>query len=55
MKNKEYKNLEIERDCLFDEIASITKVLPQKQKDELNCKILALIDTEISLEKYCNQ
>jgi len=55
MKNKEQKNLEIERDCLFDEIGQITKVLSQKQIDELNCKILALIDIEISLEKYCNQ
>lgn len=53
--NKEYKHLETERDCLFDEIAQITKVLPQKQIDELNCKILALIDTEIDLEKHCNQ
>ena len=26
-----------------------------EKKDALNCKILALIDTEIELEKYCNQ
>ena len=55
METKEYKNLEVERDCLFDEIASITKVLPQEQIDNLNCKILALIDIEIELEKHCNQ
>lgn len=51
----EYNNLEVERDNLFDEIGQIIKVLPQKEIDELNCKILALINTEIELEKYCNQ
>lgn len=53
--DREYKDLETERDCLFDEIDEIIKVLPEKQIDELNCKILALIDTEIGLEEYCNQ
>lgn len=52
---QDYKNLETERDCLFNEIGEIIKSLSQEQKDNLNCKILALIDTEISLEKYCNQ
>jgi len=55
MENKEYKNLEVERDCLFDEIGGIINNLPQEKKDALNCKILALIDTEIALEKHCNQ
>jgi len=48
------KNLETERDCLFDEIGETIKDLTQKTKDELNVKILALIDVEIELEKFCN-
>jgi len=50
-----YKHLEEERDCLFDGIRDIIKELSQEQIDDLNCKILALIDTEIELEKHCNQ
>jgi len=52
--DSEYKNLEIERDSLFNEIADIIKDLNQNKKDELNCKILTLINIEIELEKHCN-
>ena len=52
---EEYKELEEQRDLLFNEISEIIKNLPQDKKDIFNCKILALIDTEIEMEKYCNQ
>ena len=55
MDNRTYKELETERDDLYDEIGEIIKDLPKDKIDELNSKLLFLIDVEIELEKFCNQ